>query len=98
MKGLALSSLLENSFRFTREDTETALGVTTSPRTGEDTGPREVPRRAGEARYVLMGEFVRGMGSRPFLRAVRTSCGSGIVPTVQGSAINEQHARCWFMR
>jgi hypothetical protein len=52
-----------------------------SPRVGDETGPRDGCRRAGDFRFVFIGDFERGNDGRVtiFLRSVKTCVGSGIV-------------------
>ena len=72
----------KSSLRLTFVDTEAALGSTIEPRTGEDTGPIEGFRLAGEFKYVFIGDLDFGGGNRMLMdaRCVRRSVGSGIVP------------------
>lgn len=86
---LGLTSLIEKSSRLLTAGWEDArLGVPFRSFSGEDDGPIEVWRRAGEFREVLIGERERGGGSNVLevrLRrcSVRASVGSGIVPNMR---------------
>ena len=83
MSSTPSSSLFENcNFLRTEADGEAAGGASIEPLMGDETGPNDGFLRAGDCKYVLIGDLERGGGIRmlALFRSVRTAVGSGIVP------------------
>lgn len=89
--------LEKSSFRRTFVDAGAAVFSTFEARAEDGTGPREGLRRAGEFRYVFIGDFDFGGGSRMLvdILCAITAVGSGIVP-IEVSQLNAQSGRCAY--
>jgi len=94
----SISSVEKSNLLRTDAMVVAVLGATIDPRMGDETGPREGFLRAGDCRYVFIGDLERGGGIRVLWRALSTAVGSGTVPDRSSAGVCKSRLQKTYSR